>query len=39
MGGKEAASARYIHTNLSKITRILFPENDDYVLDYLEDDG
>ncbi|EGR31961.1 topoisomerase ii beta 180kda, putative [Ichthyophthirius multifiliis] len=39
MGGKEAASARYIHTNLNKITRVIFPQNDDYILQYLEDDG
>ncbi len=26
MGGKEAASARYIYTSLSKITRLIFPE-------------
>jgi len=28
MGGKDAASARYIHTNLNKLTRALFPESD-----------
>ena len=39
MGGKEAASARYIHTYLNKITRHLFPQDDDQILDYLEDDG
>ncbi|EAR83749.1 DNA topoisomerase IV (macronuclear) [Tetrahymena thermophila SB210] len=38
-GGKEHASARYIFTSLSKITRILFPEHDDHVLKYLEDDN
>lgn len=38
-GGKEAASARYIFTNLNKITRVIFPEPDDHVLNYLEDDG
>lgn len=39
MGGKDSASARYIFTNLHKITRILFNENDDSLYDYLEDDG
>jgi DNA topoisomerase II len=38
-GGKDHASARYIFTNLNKITRTLFPEDDDHVLQYLEDDG
>ena len=38
-GGKEAASARYIFTSLSPVTRHLFPEADDDVLDYLEDEG
>jgi hypothetical protein len=28
LGGKDAASARYIHTNLNKITRYLFKEED-----------
>uniref|UniRef100_A0A7S2ZB09 DNA topoisomerase (ATP-hydrolyzing) n=2 Tax=Rhodosorus marinus TaxID=101924 RepID=A0A7S2ZB09_9RHOD len=38
-GGKDAASPRYIFTRLSKITRLLFPMEDDAILDYLEDDG
>eukprot|EP00871_Galdieria_phlegrea_P000812 jgi/Galph1/1731/GphlegSOOS_G426.1 len=38
-GGKDAASARYIFTRLSSITRHLFPEVDDAVLHYLEEDG
>lgn len=38
-GGKEAASSRYIFTSLSPVTRHLFPEADDDVLDYLEDEG
>ncbi len=38
-GGKEHASARYIFTNLSRATRLLFPEPDDHSLRYLEDDG
>ena len=38
-GGEDAASPRYIFTHLSPITRYLFPEDDDMLLDYLEDDG
>lgn len=39
MGGKDAASARYIFTALSPVTRTLYPEADDAVLEYLEDEG
>lgn len=38
-GGKDAASSRYIFTKLAPIARALFPEHDDHVLKYLEDDG
>ena len=38
-GGDDAASERYICTQLSKLTRLIFPEADDAVLTYLEDDG
>lgn len=38
-GGKDAASPRYIYTQLSPIARRLFPEDDDALLEYLEDDG
>ncbi|KAA1105844.1 DNA topoisomerase 2 [Puccinia graminis f. sp. tritici] len=38
-GGKDAASARYIFTNVEKITRVIFPPADDNVLNYLTDDG
>jgi len=38
-GGKDSASPRYIFTQLSKITKILFNENDSVLLDFLEDDG
>jgi DNA topoisomerase-2 len=38
-GGKDSASERYIFTQLSKITRTLFPEMDDKILKYLNDDG
>lgn len=38
-GGEDSASERYIHTNLNKLTRSLYPEADDGVLKYLDDDG
>jgi DNA topoisomerase-2 len=38
-GGGDAASARYIFTRLSDVTRSIFPLEDDRVLDYLSDDG
>ena len=38
-GGKDSASERYIFTQLSKITRTLFPDMDDKILNYLNDDG
>uniref|UniRef100_A0A6V7QY46 DNA topoisomerase 2 n=1 Tax=Ananas comosus var. bracteatus TaxID=296719 RepID=A0A6V7QY46_ANACO len=38
-GGKDHASARYIYTNLSPLTRFLFPKDDDILLDYLNEDG
>jgi len=38
-GGKDAASARYIFTYLSKITRLIFKKSDDNILEYLNDDG
>ena len=37
--GRDAASERYIYTYLNPITRKLFPELDDYVLKYNDDDG
>jgi len=39
MGGKDSASARYIFTCLSPVTRTIFPEADDAVLEYLEEEG
>ncbi|XP_062115411.1 DNA topoisomerase 2 [Humulus lupulus] len=39
LGGKDHASARYIYTRLSPITRSLFPKDDDILLDYLDEDG
>jgi DNA topoisomerase-2 len=38
-GGDDAASERYIFTQLNPMTRILFPEKDDAILNYLNDDG
>lgn len=38
-GGKDSASARYIFTRLAPITRLIFREADDKVLDYLNEDG
>ncbi len=38
-GGSDAASPRYIFTKLSPITRYIFPEADDDILEYLEEDG
>lgn len=38
-GGADSASERYIFTRLEKITRCIFPEADDAVLQYLDDDG
>ena len=38
-GGKDSASERYIFTQLNKITRSIFPLNDDNILTYLNDDG
>jgi DNA topoisomerase-2 len=39
MGGKDAASSRYIFTKLEAVARKVFHPDDDAVLDYLEDDG
>ena len=39
LGGKDAASPRYIFTKLPTLTRLIFHPDDDALLDYLEDDG
>ena len=39
LGGKDSASERYIFTNLNPITRLIFSELDDHILDYINDDG
>jgi DNA topoisomerase-2 len=38
-GGDDSASERYIFTQLNPVTRYIFPEADDAILNYLEDDG
>ena len=38
-GGDDSASERYIFTLLNQITRQIFPEADDKVLTYKDDDG
>ena len=38
-GGDDSASERYIFTHLNPLTRAIFPEADDAVLNYLDDDG
>ncbi|KAG8741551.1 DNA topoisomerase 2 [Ceratobasidium sp. 414] len=38
-GGKDAASARYIFTNIPRITRAIFHPYDDALLNYLKDDN
>ena len=39
LGGKDAASERYIFTHLNQLTRLIYPEIDDALLNYLDDDG
>lgn len=39
MAGKDAAQPRYIQTKLNIITRFLFHEDDDHVVDYIIDEG
>ena len=38
-GGKDSASERYIFTNLNNITRLIFKQDDEHVLNYVDDDG
>ena len=38
-GGDDSASERYIFTQLNNITRHVFPDADDHVLKYMNDDG
>ena len=39
MGGKDAASPRYIFTRLEPITRAIFHPDDDDILNYLSEEG
>lgn len=39
LGGSDASSPRYIFTLISELTRLIFKEEDNEVLDYLEEDG
>eukprot|EP00929_Paragymnodinium_shiwhaense_P102166 TRINITY_DN6534_c0_g3_i1.p1 TRINITY_DN6534_c0_g3~~TRINITY_DN6534_c0_g3_i1.p1 ORF type:complete len:1400 (-),score=473.90 TRINITY_DN6534_c0_g3_i1:115-4203(-) len=39
LGGKDAASSRYIYTRLSPLTRLVFSPLDDAILEYQEEDG
>lgn len=39
MGGNDAASARYIHTELMPVVRALVKKEDDAILNHLDDDG
>ncbi|CAL5213936.1 unnamed protein product [Lathyrus oleraceus] len=39
LGGKDHASSRYIYTELNTVTRCLFHEDDDKLLEYLNEDG
>jgi len=38
-GGEDASSSRYIYTLLSKLTRLIFKEEDNDILNYLDEDG
>ena len=38
-GGDDSASERYIFTALNPLTRYIFPDLDDAVLNYMDDDG
>ena len=38
-GGSDSASERYIFTQLNKLTRLLYRQEDDAVLSYIDDDG
>ena len=39
MNGKDHASGRYIFTQFNRITRYIFNEHDDHIVNYLEDDN
>lgn len=39
LGGKDASSARYIFTNLTKYSRVLFNEDDRVLMNYIVEEG
>ena len=39
LGGKDAGSERYIYTQLTPLTRLIYRSADDPILTYLDDDG
>ncbi|KAJ1557566.1 DNA topoisomerase 2 [Nowakowskiella sp. JEL0078] len=39
LGGKDSASPRYIFTQLSPLSRLVFPVMDHKLLDYIQEDG
>lgn len=39
VGGKDAASSRYIFTQLNKLTKLIFNDKDEPVLEYNEEEG
>jgi DNA topoisomerase-2 len=39
VGGSDASSPRYIFTLLSQLTKLIFKEEDNAILEYLEEDG
>ena len=38
-GGQDASSPRYIYTLLSKLTKLIFKDEDNMILNYLDEDG
>ena len=39
LGGKDHSSARYIFTQLNDMTKFIFKSDDEYVLEYINEDG
>jgi DNA gyrase/topoisomerase IV subunit B len=39
VGGKDAASSRYIFTQLNKVTKLIFSDKDEPVLEYNDEEG
>ncbi|XBI78676.1 hypothetical protein VPH35_088327 [Triticum aestivum] len=38
-GGLDCCDAKYLYTRLARITRLIFPKEDDVLLNYLNEDG